>query len=231
MANKEAYVCKMSAAENSKDIPQESTNIGRRNITNSALCDGMNGLVISIESQFVRGFSGMQLVGNISESIRDSRERARTALESLDVHLPPQKLVMSITPAEVKKSGAQFDLAIAVNLLQLMSKKTLPSSLQAERYIFVAGLSLAGDLLGVKGIINYALAAVAAGFHGMVVACANLSDLSTVKSLPNTRFDDLEVVAFSHLREVKSWLAGAGEGLSVSCNQDKAKHELQLPRP
>ncbi|MDE3270010.1 MAG: ATP-binding protein, partial [Pseudomonadota bacterium] len=195
------------------------------NITHSALCDGMNGVGVRIESQFVRGFSGMQMVGNISESLRDSRERAKTALESLGVHLPPQKLVMSITPAEIKKSGAQFDLAIAVNLLLLMSKSSKTPYRNSEHYVYVAGLSLTGELLGVKGIISYAIAAISEGFQGIVIATDNAADLAILKGMPNGRFDDLEILAFTNLQEVNHWLKGKQDGLcitadSLPCNPD-----------
>ena len=82
--------------------------------------------------------------------------------------------------------------------------------------MYVAGLSLTGELLGVKGIISYAIAAISEGFHGIVVAKENASDLATLKSMPNARFDDLNIVAFSHLQEVHEWLKGSKEGLRVS---------------
>ena len=208
----------------------EAVNI-QSNITHSALCDGMNGVGVRIESQFVRGFSGMQMVGNISESLRDSRERAKTALESLGVHLPPQKLVMSITPAEIKKSGAQFDLAIAVNLLLLMAKTSKTPYLDSKHYMYVAGLSLTGGLLGVKGIVSYAIAAISEGFHGIVVAKENAADLATLKGMPNARFDDLNIIAFSHLQEVNNWLKGSEEGLHISSPSFPSEKEQHKPQP
>ena len=184
-----------------------------KNITHSAVCDGMNGLVVTIESQFVRGFSGLQMIGNISESLRDSKERARTALEGLGVHVPPKKLIMSITPAEVKKSGDQFDLGIAVNLLLLNSEGQ--ARIDTRRYVYVAELSLAGKLKPVRGVISYAIAAVAEGFSGLVVAKDNLNDLAVLQELNNERFADLEICAFEHLHEVQEWLYGEGATLSI----------------
>ena len=184
-----------------------------KNITHSAVCDGMDGLVVAIESQFVRGFSGLQMIGNISESLRDSKERARTALEGLNVHVPPKKLIMSITPAEVKKNGDQFDLGIAVNLL-LLNTDNHPR-IDTSRYVFVAELSLAGELKPVRGVISYAIAAVAEGFKGLVVAKDNLTDLAVLHKLNNERFAALEICAFEHIREVQAWLYDNGETLTI----------------
>ncbi len=193
-----------------------------KNITHSAVCDGMNGLVVTIESQFVRGFSGLQMIGNISESLRDSKERARTALESLGVHVPPKKLIMSITPADVKKRGDQFDLGIAVNLLLL--NRDDRAKIDTTRYVYVAELSLAGELKPVRGVISYAIAAVAEGFTGLVVAQKNLADLAVLRELNNERFATLEICAFEHLREVQAWLYGEGEALPI--NSSVAKEDF-----
>ena len=133
---------------------------------------------------------------------------------------------MSITPAEIKKSGAQFDLAIAVNLLLLMTKKTSPY-INSEHYIYAAGLSLTGELLGVKGIISYAIAAISEGFRGIVVAKENAADLMTLKGMPNARFDDLDIIAFTHLQEVQHWLKGDEEGLRISSSDLPAAQETQ----
>lgn len=186
----------------------------QKNITHSAVCDGMDGLVVTIESQFVRGFSGLQMIGNISESLRDSKERARTALEGLGVHIPPKKLIMSITPADIKKTGDQFDLGIAVNLMLLNSEHQ--PRVDTTRYVYVAELSLAGELKPVRGVISYAIAAVAEGFTGVVVARENLTDLAVLRNLNNERFADLEICAFGHLQEVQAWLYGEGTALSVN---------------
>ena len=192
-----------------------------KNITHSAVCDGMNGLVVTIESQFVRGFSGLQMIGNISESLRDSKERARTALEGLGVHVPPKKLIMSITPADVKKSGDQFDLGIAVNLLLLNREDK--AQIDTARYVYVAELSLAGVLKPVRGVISYAIAAVAEGFTGLVVAQENLADLAVLRELNNERFADLDICAFEHLLEVRAWLYGEGETLSIASSAGREK--------
>ena len=186
----------------------------QKNIIHTAICDGMNGLVVGIESQFVRGFSGLQMIGNISESLRDSKERARTALEVLSVHIPPRKLIMSITPADVKKTGNQFDLGIAVSLLLLLNKDTV-STVDASNFVFVSELSLTGDLKGVKGVISYAIAAVTAGFKGLIVAGENLADLAILQNLNSSHFNNLQIMGFAHLAEVRNWLYGNGDSLPV----------------
>ena len=61
-------------------------------LVHSGICDAMDGGIAQIESGFVRGFAGMQLIGNASEVCRDGKERARAALEALGIHLPPRQI-------------------------------------------------------------------------------------------------------------------------------------------
>lgn len=181
----------------------------------TAICDGMDGMVVTIESQFVRGFSGLHMIGNISESLRDSKERARTALEVLGIHVPAKKLIMSITPADIKKVGHQFDLALAVSLMLLLDENS-NSYQETSRFVFVAELSLTGELKPVKGVISYAIAALAEGFDGLVVASKNLGDLAILKGFfsDHKRFADLQIHGFDHLTAVRNWLIGVGEAVS-----------------
>ena len=84
-------------------------------LVHTAVTDAMDTRLLQIECGFTRGFAGMQLIGNASEVCRDGKERARAALEQLGLHLPPRRLVVSLTPADVKKDGSHLDLPIAVS--------------------------------------------------------------------------------------------------------------------
>src|SRR5690606_20972468 len=85
-------------------------------LVHSALCDAMESAIVQVESGFMRGFAGLQLIGHTSEVCRNGVERAKAALEGAGIHLPQKKIVVSLAPAEIKKDGSQFDLAIAVSL-------------------------------------------------------------------------------------------------------------------
>ena len=74
-----------------------------------------------------------------------------------------------------------------------------------------------------RGVISYAIAAVAEGFKGLVVAKDNLVDLAVLHKLNNERFADLEICAFEHLREVQAWLYDDGAALAISSANTQEK--------
>jgi magnesium chelatase family protein len=176
-------------------------------LVNTAVTDALDTRVLQIECGFTRGFAGMQLIGNASEVCRDGKERARAALEQLGLHLPPRRLVVSLTPADVKKDGSHLDLPIAVSLALLLSDRS--PKVMANRWVFAAEVGLSGELRPVKGVVSFAITALAAGLEGVVVAPENLEELSVLASLrPGDDGMTLKTLGFDSLRSVLSWIYG-----------------------
>lgn len=176
-------------------------------LVNTAVTDALDTRVLQIECGFTRGFAGMQLIGNASEVCRDGKERARAALEQLGLHLPPRRLVVSLTPADVKKDGSHLDLPIAVSLALLLSDRS--PRVMADRWVFAAEVGLSGELRPVKGVVSFAITALAAGLDGIVVAPENLEELSVLASLrPGDEGMTLKTLGFDSLRSVLAWIYG-----------------------
>lgn len=176
----------------------------------SAITDGMETRLMRVECSLTRGFSGLQMIGNTSEVCRDGKERARAALERLKIHLPPQRLVLSLTPADLKKDGNQFDLPIAVSLALLIVAAR--PKLDPSRWMFAAELGLGGELRPVKGVVSFAVAAIVEGLDGMVVAPENLAEVVALQRLGLARARPLQVLGFSALRDVLAWMFEGFEG-------------------
>ncbi len=171
----------------------------------SAQADAQSASLIRIECGLLRGFSGMQIIGNASETCKDGKERARSALEALGIRLPQQRLMISFIPADLKKDGSQFDLAIAVSLAVLLENKE--KEIDTSKWVFVAELGINGQLRPVRGIIAHALAAIQHGAEGIVVAEGNLRDVSRLVGVTaDIGSRGLGVMSFSHLSEVLDWI-------------------------
>lgn len=175
-----------------------------RTAVHSAVSDAMETHVLTIECGFTRGFAGMQLIGNTSEVCRDGKERARTALEVLGLHIPAKRLVVSLTPAEVKKDGSQLDLPIAVSLALLLTQRT--PRIDPSRWLLAAELGLAGELRPVKGVVSCGVAAMAAGMDGVVVAVENLTEMNVLAAIKRSAGGNLRVLAFRTLKDVLAWI-------------------------
>ncbi len=171
----------------------------------SAQADAQRASLIRIESGLLRGFSGMQIIGNASETCKDGKERARSALEALGIRLPQQRLMISFIPADLKKDGSQFDLAIAVSLAVLLQNQE--KVIDTSKWVFVGELGINGQLRPVRGIIAHALAAIQHGADGIVVAEGNLRDVSRLVGVTaNLNSSGLGIMSFSHLSEVLEWI-------------------------
>lgn len=172
-------------------------------LVHSAVADAMDTCLMRIECGFTRGFAGLQLIGNTSEVCRDGKERARAALEDLGLFIPAQRLVVSLTPADVKKDGSHLDLPVAVSIALLL----LPTepAIDPSRWLFAAELGLKGELRPVRGVVSFAVAAMAKRMSGMVVAMENLEELGVVKAL-GRQDPPLHILGFSTLKEVLAWM-------------------------
>ena len=113
-------------------------------LVHSALSDAMETSLVQVETGFMRGFAGLQLIGHTSEVCRNGLERAKAALERDGINLPQRKIVVSLSPAELKKDGSQFDLSFAVGLGILASD--LKPQINVGKWLFVSELGLNGTL-------------------------------------------------------------------------------------
>jgi len=78
---------------------------------------GIDARVIEVEVDIIRGLPNFTIVGLPDSTIRESRERIRSAIENSGFEFPPSNFVVNLAPAGFKKQGANFDLPVAVSIL------------------------------------------------------------------------------------------------------------------
>ena len=174
---------------------------------------GMRPVIAVIEASFVRGFAGLKLLGNTSEVLRDGKERAKAALEMLGLHLPPQTMLLNVSPADVRSDGSQFDLAFGVAMAALLVER--PLQVDPRRYLFCAELGITGELRPVKGIVSFAVLAMDQGFDGIVIAAANTIEIAALGRAMHARTGSFRVVSAAQLRDVVGWLAGEHSNVTM----------------
>ena len=170
----------------------------------SAALDGLTTSLVTIETSFTRGYNGIQIVGNVTESCRDGKERAKVALETLKLGLPNKRVLINFSPADIKKAGNHFDLPLAISLAHLVSEKPIVED--TNNWLFAAELGLKGELRPVKGVISFAIKAAKQGLAGLVIAEENRLEISTLMALGGPSFQKLKVLCFTQLADVISWL-------------------------
>jgi len=168
---------------------------------------GIDAVTITIEVNVSMG-QGYCIVGLPDNAVKESLDRTESAIKSNGFHMPRTKLVINLSPADLKKSGAAFDLPIAIGILAASEQITQPSLI--EKYLFMGELGLDGSLYPIKGILAMAMQAQAEGFAAMIIPTQNAAEALMVEGIP--------VFAFSSLNEVVYFL-------NNPCNEKECNHQ------
>jgi len=120
----------------------------------TATLNGFSARPIEVEADIKQGLPGIQVIGMGDKAVNEARERVRSALKQSHLPLPARKYTLSLAPADLRKDGAQFDMALAVSLM--VASGALKQS-QVANTCFVGELSLDGTVKPVRGIISMAV--------------------------------------------------------------------------
>lgn len=163
---------------------------------------GIDAVAITIEVNVSMG-QGYCIVGLPDSSVKESLDRTESAIKANGFRMPRTKLVINLSPAELKKTGAAFDLPIAIGILAA-SEQITPIHI-IDKYIMMGELGLDGKLYAIKGVLAMAIQAKADGYSGILLPSENASEAQLVDHLDIYCFDQLaEVVAFIENPHLKS---------------------------
>lgn len=135
---------------------------------------GLNAFPVDVEVSMSRGNPQFEIVGLPDATVRESRERIRSALGSISIALPPRRITVNLAPADVKKIGTMHDLAILLGILVGMDQL---SPQPAYRY-FIGEVSLSGQVRSVNGVLPMALLAAQNGARELYVPADNAAEAS-----------------------------------------------------
>ncbi len=161
----------------------------------SAAIIGVDAFKVGVEVDVAGGLPKVVVVGLPDAAVQESRERVKAAIKNSGYSFPPRKIVVNLTPADVRKEGPSFDLAIAIGVLAASQQV---SGLLLGDYLFLGEMSLDGSLRPVAGVLPIAAAARSMGIAGLVVPKSNAQEAAVVQ--------DLRVYGFEHLTEVVNFL-------------------------
>ncbi len=162
---------------------------------------GIEGHPLLIEIDIANGLPYFQIVGLPDSSIREAKDRVRAAITNSGFKFPLKRITVNLAPADLKKAGSSFDLAICVGVLIAAQEVIINPQIKLEETLFIAELSLDGSLQSVGGVLPVILAAINDGIKQVIVSTENYREATIIK--------EIEVYAFNNLLELVCFLQTA----------------------
>lgn len=160
---------------------------------------GLVGNIITVETDIANGLPGFEIVGMAATSVKESKERVRSAMKNSGYEFPMRRITMNLAPAELKKDSTGLDVAIAVGIMvssgQIRAEKTAGC-------LFIGELSLDGHIRPVKGLLSMILKGASAGFHTVFISEENAAEALLCNKLTVYAVHTLREV-IQHLNDIK----------------------------
>ncbi|TCT16367.1 Mg chelatase-like protein [Natranaerovirga pectinivora] len=170
---------------------------------------GINGFIVNVEVDTSDGLPGFDLVGLPDSSVKESKERVRTAIKNSGYTFPIKRITVNLSPADIKKEGPSFDLPIAVgilNCLEIINKGSL------DKTLILGELSLDGKINRVNGILPIIYTAHKEGYKRCILPKENALEAAVVQQV--------DIIGVESLKEAVDYLNNVQEVKPTKVNLD-----------
>jgi len=168
---------------------------------------GVDAIPITIEVNLCQGMQYL-IVGLPDNAVKESLPRVESAIKNSDYKMPRSRIVFNLAPADLKKTGSSFDLAMALGVLA--ASEQIPDAEQLSQFMIMGELGLDGAVQPVKGALPMAILARKEGFKGVIVPEQNAKEAGMVNKIP--------VYGVKNLKEVVDFFSGIKTLNEVSVN-------------
>lgn len=175
---------------------------------------GYEGALVSVEVDLRRGIPAVDVVGLADGAVKEARERMQAAIRNSGFEFPPERVLISLSPADLKKEGAGFDLPIALAVLAASDSneegsKKVPGFLNGS-VLIMGELELSGKVRSVKGIHAACSTAITCGITRCIVPKANADEAREVSGMFVYGADNLSD-AFEALQNSAYFTSGSSD--------------------
>jgi len=180
---------------------------------------GVTAPLVTVEVHISNGLPGLTIVGLPETTVKEARDRVRSAIINSGYEFPAKRITINLAPADLPKEGGRYDLPIAIALLAASEQLT---AFGLGEYEFVGELALTGALRGVPGAISCVMEAVKAG-RKIIISQQNEAEASLAET-------DACFVA-AHLQEACAFLEGkhtlrSPSAITISEQQENHHEDL-----
>lgn len=171
---------------------------------------GLEGYLIEVQVDVSSGLPNWEMVGLPDTSVKESKERVKIAIKNSGYEFQNRKIVVNLSPADIKKAGTCFDLSIAIGLLKNFGYIKLFNS---KEVAFIGELSLDGTINKVNGILPMCIEAKRLGIKKVILPKENAKEGANV--------ENLIIIGVSDLKELVGYINGT---INIK-NEEKCSNE------
>lgn len=159
---------------------------------------GVDATTIEVEVNISQGLPHYFLVGLPDAAVKEGQHRIEAALKNTGYHMPRQKIVVNMAPADIRKEGSAYDLTLAIAILHASAQ--ISDKTPINEYIIMGELSLSGEVRPIKGMLPIAIQARKEKFKGIIIPKENAREAAIVS--------DIQVFGVETLTQVIDILEG-----------------------
>ncbi|MBO4678032.1 MAG: YifB family Mg chelatase-like AAA ATPase [Lachnospiraceae bacterium] len=156
---------------------------------------GVFGDLITVEVDSSSGLPGFEIIGLPGSEVKEAKDRVRVAVKNAGISIPSMKVTINLSPADEHKTGAGFDLPIAVALLGVFGHI---EAFDSEKTLVLGELSLDGAVTSVRGVLPIVKMAKEKGFERVIIPKVNAREAAMIR--------DIEVIPVSDLATLIAYL-------------------------
>ncbi len=154
---------------------------------------GLEGYVVNVQVDVSNGIPCWEIVGLPDTSVKESKERVRSAIRNSGYELQSRRIVVNLAPANTKKEGSFFDLPIAIGVLICMGEI---QNINLENIAFIGELSLSGKVNSVNGVLPMCIESKKLGIKKVIVPKENAKEAAIIKGIDVIGVEKLQDVVF-----------------------------------
>ncbi len=152
---------------------------------------GLDGTIVEVQTDISNGIVAFDIIGLPDTTVRESRERAKSAIKNCGCEYPKKRITMNLAPASIKKEGAGLDLAITLSILDASKQIDIADR---EECVFLGELALNGIVMPINGILPMVISAYEQGIKRCFVPEANAAEAAVIEGIevyPVNRLNDV----------------------------------------
>lgn len=158
---------------------------------------GIEGYKVDVETDVSNGLPHFEIVGLGDTAIKEAKERVRSAIKNSGFDYPPKRITINLAPADIKKEGSLYDLAIAVAILSCDEENEIKNT---KEFVFLGELSFDGSVRKVKGVLPLLISARKLGYKKFIIPKENCLEAGFI--------DGIEVYGVKNLFQTVKFLKG-----------------------